>query len=302
VAVAAGSLSLSLEVTHLRAAAWIVIAFLSGMRDEGVRELGRDCAFTEPADHGRLRYKLRGRVYKGALLWGEQADRVVLEVVHQAVDVLLQLNDDPPTRWLPWRPAVRLRPAQHPTPAAGQIPQPPQRVVQYPDSLCVPNDVAGPDQDEPRPTRPAPPARAGAPGVPWAFKTRQFWRNLAWKIRISGSGSSPTPSSTSAKQYKRARHVMFSGYAGTSASGFAAEVATEEAVARLDYAEDIYRYWNDGGRSQGGASARIDAEFARIRRELGDLPGVVSSPTRLRRKLAHLTKTLYPGILNDCFH
>jgi hypothetical protein len=46
--------------------------------------------------------------------------------------------------------------------------------------------------------------------------------------------------------------------------------------------------------SQGGASARIDAEFARIRRELGDLPGVVSSPTRLRRMLAHLTKTLYP--------
>jgi hypothetical protein len=93
---------------------------------------------------------------------------------------------------------------------------------------------------------------------------------------------------------------MFSGYAGTSASGFAAEVATEEAVARLDYAEDIYRYWNDGGRSQGGASARIDAEFARIRRELGDLPGVVSSPTRLRRM--QLAKTLYPGILNDCFH
>ena len=54
--------------------------------------------------------------------------------------------------------------------------------------------------------------------------------------------------------------------------------------------------------SQGGASARIDAEFARIRRELGDLPGVVSSPARLRRMLAHLTKTLYPGILNDCFY
>jgi hypothetical protein len=105
-----------------------------------------------------------------------------------------------------------------------------------------------------------------------------------------------------AKQYKCVRHVMFSGYAGTSASGFAAEVATEEAVARLDYAEDLYHDWNGGGRSQGGASARIHAEFARIRRELGDLPGVVSSPTRLQRMLAHLTKTLYPGILNDCFY
>jgi len=84
--------SLSLEVTHLRAAAWIVIAFLSGMRDEEVRELGRDCTFTEPADDGRARCKLRGRVYKGARLSGEEADWVV----------------------------------------AGQIPRPPQRLVQHP--------------------------------------------------------------------------------------------------------------------------------------------------------------------------
>lgn len=33
---------------------------------------------------------------------------------------------------------------------------------------------------------------------------------------------------------------------GTSASGFAAEVAAEEAVAMLDYIEDLYRDWNDG--------------------------------------------------------
>jgi hypothetical protein len=173
-----------------------VIAFLSGMRDEEVRELGRDCAFTEPADDGRMRYKLRGRVYKGARLSGEEADWVVLEVVHQAVDVLLQLND-----------------------------------------------VAGPDhQDEPETDPEADPARtparAGAPGVPWAFNTRQFRRSLAWHI-----AHQPFGIVAGAKQYKHARHVMFSGYAGTSASGFAAE----EAVARLDYAEDLYRDWNDGG-------------------------------------------------------
>jgi len=171
-----------------------------------------------------------------------------------------------------------------------------------PDGLYVLNDVAGPDhQDEPETDPEADPARtparAGAPGVPWAFNARQFRRSLAWHI-----AHQPFGIVAGAKQYKHARHVMFSGYAGTSASGFAAEVATEEAVARLDYAEDLYRDWNDGGRSQGGASARIDAEFARIRRELGDLPGVVSSTTRLRRMLAHLTKTLYPGILNDCFY
>ena len=45
-----------------------------------------------------------------------------------------------------------------------------------------------------------------------------------------------------------------------------------------------------------------NGEFARIRRELGDLPGVVAAPTRLHAMLQHLTKTLHPGVLNDCFY
>ena len=89
---------------------------------------------------------------------------------------------------------------------------------------------------------------------------------------------------------------------GTSASGFAAEVAANEAVARLDYLEDLYRDWDNGATAGGGAARRIDAEFARIRRELGDLPGVVANAARLRTMLGHLTKTLHPGVLNDCFY
>jgi len=89
---------------------------------------------------------------------------------------------------------------------------------------------------------------------------------------------------------------------GTSQSGFAAEVASEEAVAKLDYLEDLYQDWNDGGPAAGGAAEKINGEFARIRRELGDLPGVVAAPARLRAMLQHLTKTLHPGVLNDCFY
>ena len=104
-----------------------------------------------------------------------------------------------------------------------------------------------------------------------------------------------------ARQYHHAKLVMFEGYAGTSASGFAAEVAAEENLATLDYLEDLYRDWDDGARSGGGAAARIDAEFGRIRSDLGDLPGIVADPSRLRAMLTHLTKTLHPGVLNDCF-
>jgi hypothetical protein len=94
---------------------------------------------------------------------------------------------------------------------------------------------------------------------------------------------------------------MFEGYAGTSSSGFAAEVAAEEAVAMLDYLEELFHDWDDGHAATGGAATRINAEFDRIRRELGELPGVVTDPLRLRTMLTHLAKTLHPGILNDCF-
>lgn len=54
-----------------------------------VREL------TEPGPDGRLRYKLRGKVLKGRKFTGEQAEWVVLDIVHQAVALLHAVNDDP---------------------------------------------------------------------------------------------------------------------------------------------------------------------------------------------------------------
>jgi hypothetical protein len=133
--------------------------------------------------------------------------------------------------------------------------------------------------------------------MPWHLTTVQFRRTLAWHI-----AHQPFGVVAGARQYQHARIAIFEGYAGTSASGFAAEVAAEDAVARLDYLEDLYRDWNDGMRSGGGAAQRVDAEFERVRRELGDLPGVVASTARLRTMLAHLAKVLHPGTLNDCFH
>jgi hypothetical protein len=122
-------------------------------------------------------------------------------------------------------------------------------------------------------------------------------RTLAWHI-----AHQPFGVVAGVRQYKHAAITMFEGYAGTSASGFADEVAAEEAVAKLDYVEDLYHDWNEGGPSAGGAAQRFEAEFDRIRNELGDLPGAVASPSRLRTLLRHLTRTLHPGVLNDCFY
>ncbi len=293
-----GMWELRKELFHLRTACWIVIAYLSGMRDGEVRELGRDCAFAEPGDDGRIRYKLRGRVYKDRDLEGEGAEWVVLEIVHQAVDVLLQLNDDPTHLFgYTWGKKRVL------------LTEVPVRIATFRDHcnkvFSTPEGAFIPD-DGPQLGRASPPVEAedddrgrgeSEPARPWAFNTRQFRRTLAWHI-----AHQPFGVVAGAKQYKHAAVAMFEGYAGTSASGFAAEVASEEATALLGYVEELYRDWNDAGRSSGGASPAVDAEFDRIRRELGDLPGSLASPVRLRTMLEHLTTTLHPGVLNDCFY
>lgn len=130
----------------------------------------------------------------------------------------------------------------------------------------------------------------------WRLTTSQLRRTLAWHI-----AHQPFGVVAGARQYQHTKIAVFEGYAGTSLSGFAAEVAAEEALARLDYVTDLYRDWDAGGRATGGAAPRIAAEFDRIRGELGDLPGMVADQARLQVMLRHLTRTLHPGVLNDCF-
>jgi hypothetical protein len=283
------------EITHLRAACWIIIAYLSGMRDIEVRELRRDCAFTEPGEDSRTRYKLRGRVYKGRKLSGDEAEWVVLEIVHQAAAVLLELNDDPTHLFGFSRGTLgyALLSAVHAR--IDNFRDHVNELFSTPESPFIPADIATqpgsiPDGDGGDDT-------SGMAPAPWHFSPSQFRRTLAWHI-----AHQPFGVVAGARQYQHAKIAIFEGYAGTSASGFGAEVAAEEAVAKLDYLEDLYRDWNEGHPSGGGAARRIDAEFSRIRRELGDLPGVIASPARLRTMLAHLGKVLYPGTLNDCFH
>jgi hypothetical protein len=288
-------LSLNRETTHLRAACWIVIAYLSGMRDREVRELRRDCAFTDLGDDGRTRYKLRGRVFKGRQLGGDDAEWVVLDVVHRAVAILLDLNDDP-THLFGYRRgdelgyvllcAVFARLDNFRDHVNDLFSTPGHPFIPTDTVARNDNEDDGLDADD----------RIGEQ-VAWHLTPNQFRRTLAWHI-----AHQPFGVVAGTRQYQHAKIALFEGYAGISASGFAAEVAAEETISKLDYLEDLYRDWNDGSRSSGGAAMRIDAEFDRVRRELGDLPGVVANPARLRSLLAHLTKVLHPGVLNDCFH
>ncbi|MGH9065189.1 MAG: hypothetical protein ACRD0L_14705 [Acidimicrobiales bacterium] len=270
--------SLNAELTHLRTACWIVIAYLSGMRDGEVRQLGRDCALIEQCVDGRTRHKLRGRVFKDRCLHGEEADWVVLEIVHRAVEVLVAINDDPTYLF------GHSRGARY------------ELLSSMPVRLnCFAAHIGELFDTEEKPFLPG--KGDGGDTGSWTFTTTQFRRTLAWHI-----AHQPFGVVAGARQYKHAQVAVFEGYAGTSASGFAAEVEAEQAVAQLDYVEELYRDWARGGSSGGGAAGMVNAEFERIRSELVELPGTVASRARLRAMLDHLAITLHPGVLGDCFY
>jgi hypothetical protein len=67
-------------------------------------------------------------------------------------------------------------------------------------------------------------------GRAWRFTTRQFRRTLAWFIARRPGGVI-----AGAMQYRHLNIQMFEGYAGTSDSGFRAEVDSEHAIARGEH-------------------------------------------------------------------
>ena len=184
-----------------------------------VRELAPACAVTEPGSDGRIRRKLRGRVFKDRKLSGDQADWVVLGIVHDAVAVLRQVNDHP-THLFGWDRGGKKE-------LMRDVPGRVNRFAAHCNQLwSAPGRPFIPDAD----------------GSPWVFDARQFRRSLAWHI-----AHQPFGVVAGARQYQHAKVAVFEGYAGTSQSGFAAEVEAEQNIARLDYLEDLYRDWNTGG-------------------------------------------------------
>jgi hypothetical protein len=104
------------------------------------------------------------------------------------------------------------------------------------------------------------------------------------------------------RQYGHTSVQMFEGYAGTSESGFADEVADEARLAREDDVFELYQDWCDGARVGGPGGHEIEDLFRSVRDRLGDLPGRIADDREVRQLLRHQARTLYPGVLNDCFY
>ena len=270
------------ERRMLQAACYVLCAYLSGMRDSEVQELRRGCHQVSRSVDGVIeRHKLRGRTFKGEGPQGREATWVVIEPVGRAIQVLerLQGHDHLFTAPGTWT---------YPTPRAGA---PGARLG--PSVVRQLNDF----RDHVNATQ----SREGVLAIPthegqaWHFATAQFRRTLAWHI-----ANQPFGTVAGTLQYQHVSVATFEGYVGQSESGFRREVESERRLAALDDLVEDYWDYVAGMASTGAGASKRNALFAHAKAAL-DGEGAVLDDGRLRAMLKSSARTLYPGVLNDCF-
>ena len=272
------------EERMLQTAAYILCAYLTGMRDCEVQAMQRGCLSIARSEDGVItRHRVRSVSYKGRSSQGEPTEWVPIEPVAQAIDVLERLS----SRMASARGLTTLWPV-----LAGKSyckdhlsAEIVRQLNRFRDHL---NDLFG------TPDRPAVPN--GPDGKPWRITTRQFRRTIAWHI-----ANRPFGTIAGMIQYKHASVAAFEGYAGSSRSGFRAEVENERSLGQLD---DLLTYFDErqaGAILSGPAASRISKTLDGISAELGPLPAMIADRARLRTMLASLARTLHVGVLADCF-
>jgi integrase len=275
--------TLAHEERQLQTAAYILCAYLTGMRDGEVQAMRPgSLQRSRSADGLTERLAIRSLVYKGRRPEGEQADWVTIAPAARAILVAERLaashrsgEDNGGGIWTVLHRA---------TAKDRGLPHVVRRINEYRDHLDRQFGAADT------------PAIPQVDGRAWVFNTRQFRRTVAWHI-----ANRPFGVIAGKIQYKHASVAMFDGYAGASASGFRQEVEAERHLGQLD---DIVVHYEARLRSEplaGPAAARIAAEFERVAQQMGSLPGILADSKRVQAMLGHLARSLHVGILNDCF-
>ena len=142
----------------------------------------------------------------------------------------------------------------------------------------------------------APAIPPGPDGQSWRITTRQFRRTIAWHI-----ANRPFGTIAGMIQYKHASIAAFEGYAGTSASGFRAEVEAQRRLGQLDDLLDYFDRQQGAAALSGPAGPRIERTLDAVAANLAPLPAMIADRARLRVMLASLARTLHVGVLADCF-
>jgi integrase len=272
-------LSLHHEEYMLIVACYMVCAYFSGMRVSEVMQLRRGCHFTETTADGLItRHKLRGTTFKDHGRRGIPAIWVVIAPVAEAIAVLEQLTERDELFW-----------GQHPKPGIA----PSEAVVRHIYGLktfCEHVNRMAASGTVPIAAIPE------VDGAPWPLNSLQFRRTLAWHI-----ANQPFGIVAGKIQYQHVSVTTFEGYAGRSESGFRSEIEAERQFQQMEDIVDRYEEYCSGVKATGPGSAHVERIFADVQQQLDDFPGHIVDRGRVRAMLLHLGRTLYPGLLNDCF-
>jgi hypothetical protein len=271
---------------QLQTAAYLVIAYLSGMRDSEVKHLRRGCLASRRDNTGRAyRWTVTSQAFKGeGTPEGVEATWVVGEPVERAVGVLERLQ--PPDQdllfaHLPCSPRFHRERANQ-VKTTVQTCRDLAAFVEWVNACCHTHGL--PDRI---------PLVAGQR---WHLTTSQFRRTLAWFIARRPGGVI-----AGAIAYRHQRVQMFEGYAGTSRSGFRAEVEAEQALERgerllgMVEGHEHQRLRGPGARE---AKARLE-EFGR-QTGAGFAGMVVADERRLQLIMRRHDPNVFPGRFVTC--
>ncbi|MDX2544085.1 hypothetical protein ACOT81_20930 [Streptomyces sp. WI04-05B] len=270
----------------LQVACWIVIAYLSGMRDSEVKHLQRGCLSVQRAPDGRVyRHRLHSLAFKGEDALGAEATWIVTAPVARAVAVLerFQPTDQdylfaPPLSSRSYRQRITEYDVLDSNATNSAITE----LIGWINSYCTAH--GRPDH--------IPSERGHTPHL----TTRRFRRTLAWFIARRPGGTI-----AGALQYRHQGIQMFEGYAGTSDSGFRDEVEAEEALTRGQFLAGMSTD-DDRPALTGPAGAEAEARLAAFARHTVFDGQVVTDEARLRRIIARHDPHLYPGNFLTCVY
>ncbi|SBT89348.1 Phage integrase, N-terminal SAM-like domain [Streptomyces sp. DI166] len=272
---------------RLQIACYIVIAYLSGMREAEIKHMKRGCLSVMRDEDGRpVRYKVTSQAFKGEdTPAGTEATWVVSASVATAVRALERLQ--PPSQDMLF--------AHPPASRSGEMGSSPNsvmgvnatiegmaRLVKWINEYCAEH---GRDDAIPQ-----------VNGKDWRLVTKQFRRTLAWTIARQPGGTI-----AGAIQYRHHSVQMFEGYAGTSASGFRHEVEAEQAIARGEQLGDIIL--NPAPqRLTGPAAEEAEARLAALENEVQFAGKVITDRKRLARFMQRHDPRIYPGQFVTCVY
>lgn len=284
--------SLTVLTQMLQAACYIVIAFLSGMRDSEVKHLRAGCCSSEAdRDSNVYRWKVASIAFKGEESdAGTPATWIVGAAAARAITVLERVHRERAgdrTDWLfaPIKSGSNAgsagRGGNDAMTLAGTNRQI-NRFITWVNDYCV--------------------ARSREDNIPhidgsqWKLSTGQFRRTLAWYIARRPGGAI-----AGAIAYRHHSIQMFEGYAGTSASGFRAEVEAEEALARGENLLAMIDR-NEHTRLTGPAADEAERRLS----DMGSNPAFAGTVTTDRKRLLRMVAVhgpaVYPGKYATCVY